>query len=53
MALAKWLHSHVGDLLNVLLDRFDTFVIHQEVLRREGDDIALLLHLKFENERNS
>jgi len=36
---------HVGDLLDVLLDRFDAFVRHQEMLGREGDDIALFLHL--------
>ena len=42
---------HVGDLLDVLLDSFDPFVIHQEVLRREGDAVALLLHLK-ERERD-
>ena len=45
---------HVGDLLDVLLDSFDPFVIHQEVLRREGDAVALLLHLKeIERERET
>ena len=36
---------HVGDFLNVLLDRFDAFVRQQEMLSREDDAVALFLHL--------